>query len=1484
MNNRQRRKILLVEDDLIAAAVESQVLKNHNYDVITSDSGENALKKIKSDGSIDLVLMDIDLGIGMDGTETAKAILAVKNLPIVFLTSHSEQEMVEKVRGITRYGYISKNSGDFVLQSSIEMAFELFNAHMDLERKNEELVETNRRLREKEEEYRLLFESSSAGIFIAQDMTLKLVNGAAVRILGYSAGDLTTKPFDIFIHSDDRAMIRDKHTRRLRGEDVETEYSFRIVTGEGLVKWVEITSALISWKGRPASLNYIIDVTESRQIEEALKKSEDETRKELISIIGEKGDTDALELSDIVNIDALRLVIEDLFRITGIAVAVIDRNGKILVSSGWQDICTKFHRVNPDTRRLCEESDTNLSKGVEPGKHRIYRCLNNMWDVATPIMADGTQMGNLFIGQFMFDDESLDYDYFRSRAEFFGFDEKEYISALERVPRRSREQIETVMKFCIRLADAISTLSYKNMRLVREAAVREKLITEIRHREEDYGSLFEFLTDAVSLIDNETGRILKVNSAASELYGYSIEELLKMKNTDLSAEPEKTETASRIAPEKPGLAFTVPLRYYRKKDGTVFPVEIRARFFVRNGRHVHIAAARDITERMKTEEKLRRSEEHFRLLTESMKDIVWILDVESERFTYMSPSVEKLRGYTAEEVMAVPADEALTPESYRLVKELHSRRIEELVASGQNKERFNTQDVEQRCKDGSTVWTEAITCCSRNEKTGRLEIRGVTRDISKRRKAEEELSKSRELLNAIQRQIGIGGWEWDLSTKKISWTDEMYRIFECERGDFEEGSQDHYSWIRRCYDQEDQIRFLNAFSRCTENGEPFDLTTPFITAKGSSLWIRTTASPVRRDGKITGLMGTVEDITERKAAAEAIERTETRFRNLFKSIPLPLGLCDREGKISFFNSRFTEVFGYHPEDLPTVDDWYRNAYPDEDYRWHAIQKWEHAISDAVRNGTYIEPAEYNVTCRNGDLRVVIISGIPYDDGLLATFVDITERKRSEEALRESENRYRSLFQNMLEGYAYCRMIYDRQGSPVDFMHLDVNSAFERLTGLRNPVGQTLTEVIPEIMATDPEFLHIFARVTQTGIPERMEIRINALSIYLAISVYCPVKGDFVAVFDNITERKQTERVLTFLAQYGEPEQSQGFFEALACYLAESLEMDLVCIDRLAGDRSTAQTVAVWQDGSLRENISYQLKGTPCWDLAGKIVCCYPEGLRVRFPESGMIAKMNAESYIGVTLWSHNGTPIGLIALMSRRPLADRHLAEAMLKTVAVRAGSEMERLIAEERIKGLLSEKDILLREVHHRIKNNMSTMMGLLSLQARRMQDKTAANALMEARGRLHSMGTLYDKLYRSESISEISIGEYLPALVEEIIDIFPLRKSVKVEMKLDSFMLPVKIVSPMGIIVNELITNAIKYAFTEGSEGVITVSASKSDGHATIVVSDNGKGIPEYIDIKSSSGFGLMLVGLLVEQLGGVMRIERQGGSKFILEFDAS
>ena len=173
-------------------------------------------------------------------------------------------------------------------------------------------------------------------------------------------------------------------------------------------------------------------------------------------------------LAELIEPATLQSLMDDFYKLTHVPVSIVDSEGRVLVGVGWQDICTKFHRVHPETCKACLESDTQLSAGVLPGEFRIYKCKNHMRDIATPLMVGGQQVGNVFSGQFFFDDEAIDYDLFSEQACRYGFDEQEYIAALDRAPRLSREAVETALTFFVKLAQMVSRLADANLALARE--------------------------------------------------------------------------------------------------------------------------------------------------------------------------------------------------------------------------------------------------------------------------------------------------------------------------------------------------------------------------------------------------------------------------------------------------------------------------------------------------------------------------------------------------------------------------------------------------------------------------------------------------------------------------------------------------------------------------------------------------------------------------------------------------------------------------------------------------------------------------------------------------------------------------------------------------------------------------------------------------------------------------------------------------------
>ena len=242
-------------------------------------------------------------------------------------------------------------------------------------------------------------------------------------------------------------------------------------------------------------------VDELSRSEQELRKSEEQVRVKLESLLSPGGDIGTLELGDIINAQEFQSMMDDFYAITHMGIGIIDIQGNVLVGTGWQEICTGFHRVNPETCANCVESDTHLTEEVEPGTFRKYRCKNNMWDIVTPIIVGGNHVGNIFLGQFLYDDESIDIELFRAQAARYGFDEQAYLAALERVPRWSREKVDTLMTFYAKFAQMISSISYRNLQLARTVTERDSLLHSLQESERKYRTLGENIPEKIFVKD-----------------------------------------------------------------------------------------------------------------------------------------------------------------------------------------------------------------------------------------------------------------------------------------------------------------------------------------------------------------------------------------------------------------------------------------------------------------------------------------------------------------------------------------------------------------------------------------------------------------------------------------------------------------------------------------------------------------------------------------------------------------------------------------------------------------------------------------------------------------------------------------------------------------------------------------------------------------------------------------------------------------------
>lgn len=209
------------------------------------------------------------------------------------------------------------------------------------------------------------------------------------------------------------------------------------------------------------------------------------------------------------------------------------------------------------------------------------------------------------------------------------------------------------------------------------------------------------------------------------------------------------------------------------------------------------------------------------------------------------------------------------------------------------------------------------------------------------------------------------------------------------------------------------------------------------------------------------------------------------------------------------------------------------------------------------------------------------------------------------------------------------------------------------------------------------------------------------------------------------------------------------------------------------------------------------------------------------------------------------------------------------------------RKINELKVNQLLKDKEVLLKEIHHRVKNNMSTISGLLSLQADSLEDPEVQNILKDAESRVRSMVGLYDRLFLSPSYNEVSAREYLSSLLDEIVRVYNIHKPIKIIKEIDDIEFDSKAIFNLGIVVNEVVANSMKYAFSDREDGVLYVSLKKEIYEIVIKIKDNGKGFRKDDPERVSSGFGLSLIDILTRQMKGESCYEEGEGTSFLLKF---
>jgi len=596
-----------------------------------------------------------------------------------------------------------------------------------------------------------------------------------------------------------------------------------------------------------------------------------------------------------------------------------------------------------------------------------------------------------------------------------------------------------------------------------------------------------------------------------------------------------------------------------------------------------------------------------------------------------------------------------------------------------------------------------------------------------------------------------------------------------------------------------------------------------------------------------------KEIEKHKKTQEELKRTQEISKSVFNSSIDVIISTNLDGKITEASPSAFYTFGYSKKEFYLLDLYQLFANQDQ---------FQHSQEQLTKDGYFIGEIE-NIK-KDGTIFTSFVSCAAIKNqnfetiGFMGISRDITDMKKAEYELIKSEKRYRDLFMNLGDGI----IVVDTNNNM-----LDANTAARDLFELPDDtLNCNLYDFVFEddkvklleagsILRKEGSVRSIEFRIVSKQTQRIKEVSLSSTAIY--------EDAAFVGSRDiirDITKRKEIERLIQ-----EQNSKLESIFENKSEILIWTLDMHC----QLSSFNSKFCNY-------LKYNFNITPKiGDSIIELLSTIIS--QKALPYFRNNLTQAAKGKPQQFEGLLKNYGSGRSFWLETFLSPIKLEGKNVFEMACVALDI-----TEKKNNEIQLTKSLKEKEVLLKEVHHRVKNNLQVISSILNLQSSYVKDENTLNILRESQNRVKSMSFIHESLYRSNDFSEVNFSEYINNLASNILHTFSHEDCpVFLELDLGQFKLNLDQAIPTGLIVNELITNAMKYAFKGIKDPVLLVSLQIEDGQVRIRIEDNGIGLPDNFSIHESDSLGLQLVTTLIEQLDGEMSVKVEKGTKYLITF---